>query len=80
MNRKVDEGMKEYIMELSDNVNAISILVKAYNLHELVRCKDCKYWSNERINDYNKCKNWINVGVKNFATMGDWFCADGQPR
>ena len=45
---------------------------------ELVRCKDCKYWSAERINDYNKCKRWINVGVKNFATMGDWFCADGE--
>ena len=44
----------------------------------VVRCKDCKHWSAERINDYNKCKRWINVGVKNFATMGDWFCADGE--
>jgi len=45
---------------------------------ELVMCKDCKHWSAERINDYNKCKRWINVGVKNFATMGDWYCADGE--
>ena len=45
---------------------------------EIVRCKDCKHWSAERINDYNKCRRWINVGVKNFATMGDWFCADGE--
>jgi hypothetical protein len=45
---------------------------------EIVRCKDCKHWSNERINDYNKCIRWINVGVKNFATMGDWYCADGK--
>ena len=47
-------------------------------LKEIVRCKDCKYWSAERINDFNKCRRWINVGVKNFATMGDWFCADGE--
>ena len=39
----------------------------------VVRCKDCKYWSAERINDFNKCRRWINVGVKNFATMGDWY-------
>ena len=47
-------------------------------LKELVTCKDCKYWSAERINDFNKCRRWIKVGVKNFATMGDWFCADGE--
>lgn len=45
---------------------------------QVVRCKDCKHWSAERINDFNKCRRWINVGVKNFATMGDWFCADGE--
>ena len=48
------------------------------NHGELIRCKDCKYWSNEKINDFNKCRRWINVGVKNFATMGNWFCADGE--
>ena len=47
---------------------------------EIVRCRDCKYWSAERINDFNKCRRWIKVGVKNFATMGDWFCADGKRR
>ena len=47
---------------------------------DIVRCKDCKYWSAERINDFNKCRRWIKVGVKNFATMGDWFCADGERR
>jgi hypothetical protein len=46
----------------------------------IIRCKDCKYWSAERINDFNKCRRWINVGVKNFATMGNWFCADGERR
>lgn len=44
----------------------------------LVRCKDCKYWSGKKILDYNMCNRWINVGVKNFATHGDWFCADGE--
>ena len=47
---------------------------------DIVRCKDCKYWSAERINDFNKCRRWINVGVKNFATIGDWFCADGEQK
>lgn len=47
---------------------------------EIVRCKDCKHWSAERINDFNKCRRWIKVGVKNFATVGDWFCADGERR
>ena len=47
---------------------------------KIVRCRDCKYWSAERINDFNKCRRWIKVGVKNFATMGDWFCADGKRR
>ena len=50
------------------------------NHGELIRCKDCKHWSNEKINDFNKCRRWINVGVKNFATMGNWFCADGEKR
>lgn len=49
-----------------------------YEMDELIRCKDCKFWSAERINDFNKCRRWINVGVKNFATMGEWFCADGE--
>lgn len=51
-----------------------------YAMDELVRCKNCKHWSAERINDYNKCRRWINVGVKNFATMGDFFCADAERR
>lgn len=47
---------------------------------KIIRCKDCKHWSAERINDFNKCRRWINVGVKNFATMGDWYCADGESK
>ena len=68
--------VREFIVKISDE-----ILEEEFDEpkpQELVRCKDCKHWSAERINDFNKCRRWINVGVKNFATMGDWFCADGE--
>ena len=67
--------VREYIVKVSDEIMEEEI---ADRPQELVRCKDCKYWSAERIIDFNKCRRWINVGVKNFATMGDWFCADGE--
>ena len=73
---KQDELLKEQeakIEQLNRFVNGFS-----RDAIPVVRCKDCKYWSAERINDFNKCRRWINVGVKNFATMGDWFCADGE--
>lgn len=61
------------------SLECIEDILELLKEHEaVVRCKDCKYWSAERINDYNKCRRWINVGVKNFATTGDWFCADGE--
>ena len=43
----------------------------------VVRCKDCRYWTSEKILEYHICKRWEKTGVKNFATAGDWFCADG---
>lgn len=58
--------------------DAFLLAMEALKQPEIVRCKDCKHWSAERINDFNKCRRWINVGVKNFATMGEWFCADGE--
>ena len=74
---KVGEvGMKEYIVQAIAQETIDSF--DAHDAPELVRCRDCKYWSAERINDYNKCRRWIKVGVKNFATTGDWFCADGE--
>ena len=48
------------------------------NHGELIRCKDCKYWTSEKALEYHICKRWENTGVKNFATAGDWFCADGE--
>lgn len=70
----VDKSVGVHIDALND---ALDLLKEQ---EAVVRCKDCKYWSAERINDFNKCRRWINVGVKNFATMGDWFCADGERR
>ncbi len=60
-----------------DYAAAFDLAIEALNQPELVQCKDCKYWTDERILNFNKCRRWINVGVKNFATIGDWFCADG---
>lgn len=73
--------MKEFIMQETEEMTTFGSVWKRYDpVSELVRCKDCKYWSAERIIDFNKCRRWINVGVKNFATIGDWFCADGERR
>lgn len=64
--------MKEYIIELSDNENALSILVKAYNLHELIRCKDCKLQECEGRNGMIVCD------ITGESHKPDWFCADGD--
>ena len=42
---------------------------------EIVRCRDCKYWSEEFDRNCLKCSGrfW-------FQTTPDWFCADGQRR
>lgn len=73
--------IKEYIIKIDEDQSKKDIhggypLIESP--FELVWCNDCKYWSAERINDFNKCRRWINVGVKNFATMGSWYCADGE--
>lgn len=44
----------------------------------LVRCNDCKHWSTQKILNYRICDRWQIQGIKNFATSGDWFCADGE--
>jgi len=68
--------MKEFIIQLSDNENALSILLKAYDLHELVRCKDCTnrviYCDNGDI----ICDHIDSNG--NDTHPADWFCADEE--
>ena len=63
--------MKEYIIELSsDDENALSIITKAYNLHELIRCKDCKFF----ISEGHYCK----IRGIGRPLEPDDFCSDGK--
>jgi hypothetical protein len=43
------------------------------NHGELVRCKDCKYWSKEHDQNCMIKQGW-------FPVKPDWFCADGERR
>ena len=49
-------------------------------MRDIVLCKDCRYWTSEKILEYHICKRWEKIGVRNFATAGDWFCADGREK
>ena len=72
--------MKEYIIELSDNENALSILVNAYSLHEIVRCKDCKYRSFycTEATDGTTLYECHHPCANSVPCPGNWFCADGE--
>ena len=76
--------MQEYIIELSsDDENALSIIAKAYNLHELIRCKYCKHAT--MTSDGKMCK-YCAMDTDDFGDQrevyhdADWFCADGERR
>ena len=45
-------------------------------IKEVVQCKDCKHWSAETICGYRVCEKHSRPQI--FATMGNWFCADGE--
>ena len=79
---KAKDKSKEYgLDEIRMTIEFADVLVELLKEQDaVVHCKDCKYWSAERINDYNKCRRGIKVGVKNFATTGEWFCADGRKK
>ncbi len=68
--------MKEYIIELSDDENALPIFLRAFNLHAFVRCKDCKHYKDGFC--YNP--NTYDDGKTKGNTVPDWFCADGKRR
>ena len=79
LTRKVGKvGMKEYIIELSDDENALSVLLKAYNLHELVRCKDCIHRGNGRKCIVAKISESGTVPYFFLDNHGEWYCADGK--
>lgn len=67
--------IREYIIKISDEIIEEEI---ADRPQELVRCKDCRYWTSEKILEYHICKRWEKTGIKNFATAWNWFCADGE--
>lgn len=68
--------MKEYIIsdDFLDAETIASAEVQGY-LHEIVRCKECKYRGNRCLGIYYmsiECKITGNIHYIN------WFCADGK--
>ena len=61
--------MKEYIVQAIAQETIDSF--DAHNAPELIRCKDCKYWSEDFYRNCLKRSGW-------FRTTPDWFCADGR--
>ena len=80
--------MQEYIIELSsDDENALSIIAKAYNLHELIRCRNCKWFEVHPANqlfgweESFYCNNPRLTDQEGISTNGrNWYCADGEAR
>ena len=58
--------MTEYIVRYENEYFKLS---RPDNMHELIRCKDCKYRGNKTCPFYQKYQ-----GEK----YDDWFCADGM--
>ena len=57
---------------LDDAVKLLELLCKKSAQPEIVRCKDCKYLTEDNIYE---------CGLRNFAIYSeDWFCADGERR
>lgn len=48
------------------------IHVKAMDMGELVRCRDCRHYRTNNTTGYPHCEI-----LKRFVTE-DWFCADGE--
>jgi hypothetical protein len=47
----------------------------AYEMDELVRCKDCVHWDKGHTEE---CDNSDSVCFHNGLCKPDWFCADGR--
>lgn len=59
-------------MYSKDPVEGIKNLPTVEPAAEVVRCKDCKWWTGQ------KCKN-IN-GANGPVLNGDWFCCSGEKK
>jgi hypothetical protein len=86
-----DDLAAKIMMEAPDLMDGGSSITKAFILAmvktrsvtptidavQVVRCKDCKYWSESEIYRYRVCNRWKHQ-ISNFATSPDWFCRDGK--
>ncbi len=72
--------MKEWIIpdEFLDYETKESAEAQGF-LDELVRCKDCRYHSDEKIMGYKVCTKW-NKHLSYFSTADDWYCGYGERR
>ena len=64
----------EYIVKINDNDLVDSGGTKRIEeISELIRCKDCMYWSKDHDHQCMIKQGW-------FPVKPDWFCADGERR
>lgn len=73
---------KDFIVRRSITIVEGKPHVETYSEEPLVRCKDCKYYTEKAFENngvnYGEChKLAIGLGV---FTVEDWFCADGEVR
>jgi hypothetical protein len=68
--------MKELIINIDDpGERAWDGSPKTFEIQELVRCKDCKWWHESKANNgFGDCGQANGITLKS----SDWFCADGE--
>ena len=68
--------MKEYIIKIGDEPDIMGNYPLTEKAKELVRCKDCKHFTQTKFDNdgFGHCHDWM--GWKETTT--DWFCADGE--
>ena len=72
--RSGEEGMNQKVEFIESYIKHGNGDYKWNDNHgELIRCKDCKYWSKEHDRNCMIRQGWFPVGP-------DWFCADGERR
>jgi hypothetical protein len=69
---------REYIYGIAQNKNGAPYL---FNIGELVRCKDCKWWGGNKNTEHNNhiCNRALNQDV-DYWTRADDFCSYGERR
>ena len=77
--RAVAKAALDLLKEQKEEIEQLNRFVNGFSRDAMpvVRCKDCRYWSDKQILKYRICKKW-EKHCKNFATSKDWFCADGE--